>query len=1290
MGIPRFGELIRRRYPDCWFKEGSSQVLTKTPGELDLSTRDYRKKRQVDTLYVDGNGLLHPAMQYTFAYGSFEDTARQKENMSKSDDQLIEEGTNAFLGAIESLCLEFHPQRLVIAIDGSAPVAKMIQQRQRRFGAKMDVTNDPALNQAWEATLRRSVQNSLQEEGAFVSVTIEFDAGRRDFGEGLISTRLELLQTGSPQEQIFRGLIEKLVKGKGQAEKIRWYNVLSPETPLGFEYDGKYWYSVAMAASALAWKEVWKQNTYISLFGMEDEPDIGVNSNNKYIHGTGKITTSEESPVYRAIEEFRRFRISNQDFLIKYSSKVAEYCEKIGDHLADTYPMYRDVLLLTGVGTNLERLDGKRIDWLMNVRTKLIQRLEKELAERSTPPERSLPNEVEYPEYENGFRGAEGVMDITKFDSNSLTPGTHVMNLIDRNIQGRIKEGFMEFSDGTRVETLYSSHRIPGEGEHKLENLIDREERDMTGKVSLVYGLDADLFMLSLVRDHPVCLVRENNFKVEKFLGKIPKSRMPRHASCHVVDIQTLKRLLQEDRSINALDFTLICFMFGNDFLRNIPGMVFDGKAQVIFDNQRTRDDEDVNPYLFDFIFDIYVRVRTQHNVRPDLPLFISSSRGDLLKIQWIRFYDFLSELSKYEKNIYGGMIRKMQQEEGREKVITERNSDYVPVSLRYHLLKKAIVERQVIKGGVIDQKAVWIRGIDAFDMEEFKKLWTAHISNQIPGFDVNGVVPGLVKDKSNVIEEICQSYLEGMEWAMRYYTNRHSFVDRNGSRKSILNTRWYYPYFHAPMLSQLKNHLWKFILEDSRDLFSLTPSMDLQQRLQVLFSPLTGKEITSEIKYSFPKTEKDILDILPSNYFVSPQPLNDVVKSQIADYIRMLDQKPPSESYQLKRTAEQLGGRNRDVTYLSENTFSSGWSVPRTLYGFDDDNLLVAPSTTNAKVQLLAVLPPQSMKYFPEGIVPSNQMISWLFPKGIPVDFTFRDRVHAATLIIPPPNIPFIETFMKMNRSISASDQIRQGMFPRDIVDPKITPMALKKSSYYVSINDILEEHVVKLLPREPVCVDVFAGVGISSFALDNLRGKVYAFEPNRENFSDLVHNIKRVRNDITPINDYFNFSPDNFPDLFFLDLPYERRRDNKDIRIQTHPSDRFGTHVEEFIEDMIREFSERSNETLTIVIKLPSYGFLKRINTTERLKTKFVKDVVHDTPITYAIISVSRNERRTERPREGYDYYSYPREQYDRPASPDYGPKYDYNDAPNTLDYAVRGYEAPASPEYYEKEEL
>jgi len=786
---------------------------------------------------------------------------------------------------------------------------------------------------------------------------------------------------------------------------------------------------------------------------------------------------------------------------------------------------------------------------------------------------------------------------------------------------------------------------------------------------------------LSLVRDYPVCLVRENNFKVEKFLGKVPEKSNPKHASCHVVDIQALRRSLQEEGSIHPLDFTLLCFLFGNDFLRNVPGLLFDTKLQVVFDNKQTRNDEETNPYLFDFLFEVYRRIKKAKNMISTDSLFTTPSTS-VIKIRWTHFYEYLEELSKHEVPMIGGMIRRMQQEEERERTMTERQPDYVPVSLRYTLLKKSIKERQVIKGGVIDQKAEWVRGVDAFDMDLFKTLWTNHITANIPGFNKDANIPSLIRSKDDVLEQICSTYLEGMEWALRYYTNLHSFEDRQGIRKSILNTRWHYPYFHAPLISQLRDHLWKFMVQDSRRMFTMVDRADpLDMQLSYLFPVLHGRDFLT-MKMRFPKQEKDILDLLPSGYFERKTELSPAINEQVSTRLSELRTMLGRDEFPKTHYRTYVGRM-----YFNENVFCTGWALPRVMYGSGEETMLVAPSTTNSQVQLLAVLPPQSVRFFPHGFTPSNEHISWMFPKGIPVDFTFRDRVHAATLIIPPPNIPVLERFLRQMRIKESMDQIRAGMFPRQLENPKINPTALKKFSYFSSFNGLLRDTIEKDLPQDSVCVDMLAGVGISSMFLENISGRVFSYETHRESFSDLKDNMKETRPVL--INDYYQPLEDTHqPDFVLIDLPYEgSTRNGKEIFMPS--SD---TPLEEIIEQLIEKMTDDSRERMMIVVKLPRGGHLRRVVSRHSVYTRFVKDTGFDVPLTYAIITVRRTRERSVAVDQGYQYerprYDSPPHvpQYERPQSPDYPPRSPQYERPQSPDYMPRSpqYERPQSPAY------
>ncbi len=144
------------------------------------------------------------------------------------------------------------------------------------------------------------------------------------------------------------------------------------------------------------------------------------------------------------------------------------------------------------------------------------------------------------------------------FDSCSITPGTKFMHYLNKYIEWHVLHR-MNNGDWSHLDVIFSSEKVPGEGEHKCKNLFktycDPSERMM------IYGLDADLIMLCLSTQLPHIYVYRDN---------IYNSR-----ERYVVDISNfatkLKEMLHTESAV--MDFIFMCFMVGNDFLPSIPGL---------------------------------------------------------------------------------------------------------------------------------------------------------------------------------------------------------------------------------------------------------------------------------------------------------------------------------------------------------------------------------------------------------------------------------------------------------------------------------------------------------------------------------------------------------------------------------------------------------------------------------------------------------------------------------------------------------------------------------------------
>lgn len=129
----------------------------------------------------------------------------------------------------------------------------------------------------------------------------------------------------------------------------------------------------------------------------------------------------------------------------------------------------------------------------------------------------------------NGYKEKNGIP-YTQWDSNCITPGTEFMS----RLSAYLKSKFVDMPFAVKI----SGPDEPGEGEHKIiQYICDKDPSE----VDAIYGMDADLIMLSMTCEKPnIYLMRDKDF----------------------VSIDILKT------SIPCIkDYIVMCFLLGNDFL---------------------------------------------------------------------------------------------------------------------------------------------------------------------------------------------------------------------------------------------------------------------------------------------------------------------------------------------------------------------------------------------------------------------------------------------------------------------------------------------------------------------------------------------------------------------------------------------------------------------------------------------------------------------------------------------------------------------------------------------------
>ncbi len=194
--------------------------------------------------------------------------------------------------------------------------------------------------------------------------------------------------------------------------------------------------------------------------------------------------------------------------------------------------------------------------------------------------------------------------DIEAFDSNCITPGTEFMSRLADSFKKWIeyKRDTDEFWIRTSAKIIFSGPDVPGEGEHKVMDYIRQSRNDNPkwgeNMQHCMYGLDADLIMLSLVTHEPkFYLLREKMRRGRNAANTRPKDPTKyTRDDYELLDVSILRQMLRLMFKNEATklpftfqiiriidDFVFMCILVGNDFLPNIPHLdIADGAINLM------------------------------------------------------------------------------------------------------------------------------------------------------------------------------------------------------------------------------------------------------------------------------------------------------------------------------------------------------------------------------------------------------------------------------------------------------------------------------------------------------------------------------------------------------------------------------------------------------------------------------------------------------------------------------------------------------------------------------------
>lgn len=318
------------------------------------------------------------------------------------------------------------------------------------------------------------------------------------------------------------------------------------------------------------------------------------------------------------------------------------------------------------------------------------------------------------------------------WDTNNITPGTSFMLKLDNYLMKNLVNKFKK----TDITVLFSGSRTPGEGEHKIMSYL--RDNSVEDEIHSIYGLDADLIMLSFFHNN-IYLLREtihvNNVDTDSLLLFSVKNLRKNIITEIVEKIWCEDFEIVEDKLIT--DYVVMCFLLGNDFLPKLINL-------------------DINEDSIIELIDIYINL-------------VNVKKNYLVNEKQINF-KFLQQLLN---NLYLSEDKRLQ---------NIQNS----INQRYISYKKNNPMEKEIESinfyPLLHRKNNKDLELGQENWQDKYYLYYFHIKN--------------INQSKKYVESICQTYLDGLQWNLLYYTS------------DCPDWKWFYPYPCAPCLRELCQYL--------------------------------------------------------------------------------------------------------------------------------------------------------------------------------------------------------------------------------------------------------------------------------------------------------------------------------------------------------------------------------------------------------------------------------------------------------------------------------------------------
>ncbi|CAK9054743.1 unnamed protein product [Durusdinium trenchii] len=340
------------------------------------------------------------------------------------------------------------------------------------------------------------------------------------------------------------------------------------------------------------------------------------------------------------------------------------------------------------------------------------------------------------------------------FDSNCITPGTEFMAKLTEHLRFFICKKIQEDPAWQSFTVVLSGPETAGEGEHKIMDYIRKAkaqpDHDPNTRHCL-YGLDADLIMLSLASHEPHFALLREEVVFGRRETKTTDQRMliakDRFQLLHVsllreyLDIEFAPQIEPKFHNLERIidDFILFCVLVGNDFLPCLPFA-------------------EIGQHGLEDLFRVYKDHLASSSASSSF--WLTKNCGE---VDFKQFSKFLKKYGELEDGHLQSACDEQEFTLGKQRLV---GLEEAPAPKEY--APDLPIEPPPTSEMAREQ---WYEVKFAMDVNDYE---------------------GTQKQR-----KLFQSYLEGLHWVMRYYFRGPDHASWS----------WYYPFYHAPMAFDLANY---------------------------------------------------------------------------------------------------------------------------------------------------------------------------------------------------------------------------------------------------------------------------------------------------------------------------------------------------------------------------------------------------------------------------------------------------------------------------------------------------